>query len=71
MNINFLSKYQFGFRKKYSTIDALHLIQKLITENLNHKKKCAVITIDIRKAFDTVKHNLILKKLREIGINSK
>lgn len=50
------SYYQFGFRKKYAAKDAISSITT------------AAVFLDIAKAFDTVDHEVLLKKLYSIGI---
>jgi hypothetical protein len=65
--INFLSPYQFGFRKKLSTELALEKFTTEILKGLNDSKCCAALFIDITKAFDMVDHNLLLRKLELAG----
>ena len=67
MSNNILSERQFGFKKKHSTIDALISIQKECALSLNVGTKCALISIDLKKAFDLVDHKLLLRTLTSIG----
>ena len=39
-----------------------------INDNLEILKKCSVVSIDLKKAFDTIDHNILLKKLDNYGI---
>ena len=59
---------QFGFRKGNSTINALIQITERIKESIDKGKFGCGIFIDLRKAFDTVNHNILLKKLEHYGI---
>ena len=66
---NFLStseiiyKFQFGFRKQYSTNHALlSIIEQIRTALDNNTFSCGVF-IDLEKAFDTVNHQILLTKL--------
>jgi hypothetical protein len=45
----------------------LTLVEKLY-ENLNDKKISAVLLLDISKAFDSVNHEILLNKLKNLGI---
>ena len=70
----FLDKYkciyslQFGFRAKHSTNHALVDITGNIRSALDNKKVACGIFVDLQKAFDTVNHNILLKKLYYYGI---
>ena len=55
---NVFYKYQFGFRKHYSTNHALISIVRICTH---------VVPIDLEKAFDTINHQII-SKLYHYGI---
>ena len=67
-NPNILYQHQYGFRKKYSIDMALtHLTNKLSTSIDNNETTMAIF-IDLSKAFDTINHNILLKKLEYYGI---
>ena len=63
-----LFENQFGFRKNNSTTYALMEITEKIKESIDKKKYGCGIFIDLRKAFDTVNHNILLNKLEHYGI---
>lgn len=68
---NILYKKQFGFRKKHSTEHALHTAITQIVNALNRNETVYGIFLDFSKAFDTVKHNILLDKLYHYGIRGK
>ena len=58
-----LCEQQFGFRKSHSTLHPLvHFLNK-ISEAKNKNKHTIAIFCDLRKAFDTADHQILLKKL--------
>ena len=59
---------QFGFRVKHSTAHALISLTEHIREALDNNKFACGIFIDLKKAFDTVDHGILLKKLSYYGI---
>ena len=63
-----LYEKQYGFRKNNSTIFALIEITEKIKESIDNKKFGCGIFIDLRKAFDTVNHDILLRKLDHYGI---
>ena len=64
-----LTSKQYGFVSKRSTItQLLHYLDKC-TEEISIKKVVDVIYFDFAKAFDTVPHKRLLKKLQCYGVN--
>ena len=61
-------KFQFGFRKGYSTNHALLSIVEQIRNALDNKMFTCGVFIDLEKAFDTVNHQILLSKLDHYGI---
>lgn len=68
---NILYEYQFGFRKQHSTYMPLSLIHDLITSNISKNKQCVGIYLDLKKAFDTVDHKILLRKMCKYGIRNE
>ncbi len=62
--------YQFGFQKKVSTEDSLLHLQNFVSTALNEDKYCIGIFLDLKKAFDVVSHDILIKKLEKIGIKN-
>ena len=63
-----LSPAQYGFRKNHSTQHAIIDIVDKICKNMESKKFTCGIFIDLKKAFDTVDHSILLSKLNHYGI---
>ena len=59
---------QFGFRLNTSTSNALMSITENIETHLNKNELTAGVFIDLRKAFETVNHDIFLTKLDHYGI---
>ena len=63
-----LYKHQYGFRSKYSTkLSLIHLINNLIHQ-IDSGKASIGIVIDFAKAFDTINHDILLRKMEHYGI---
>jgi len=63
-----LSDNQFGFRESSSTSDAVLEFLDNIYNNLNNKHSIITVFLDFSKAFDTVKHDILIEKLNYLGI---
>ena len=72
----FLNKYailyekQFGFRNNHSTTHALLEITEKIKQACDAGQFACGVFLDLQKAFDTVNHTILLKKLAHYGISS-
>ena len=71
--IDYLDKYnivydnQFGFRRGFSTSDAVLRFADECSEALNCRKYLFAVLLDFSKAFDTVSHSILLRKLEYYG----
>jgi len=65
------NKEQYGFQSGKSTIDALVQADKYIRENLDNNNKVMGIIFDLKKTFDSVSHNILIRKLEYAGIRGK
>ena len=59
---------QFGFRQHYSTSYALLNPSESIMKALDEGSFACGMFVDLEKAFDTVDHNVLLKKLDHYGV---
>ena len=71
---NFITKFklitpsQFGFSKGKSTEDAVNTIAGIIYDALDNKNICLNVFLDLQKAFDTIDHSILARKLHLYGI---
>ena len=63
-----LSSSQYGFRSSMSTSHALIDLVEEISESMDTKLYTLGVFIDLKKAFDTVNHSILLQKLNVYGI---
>lgn len=59
---------QYGFRKGRSTEQALLLIKDTILANIKNRKYTLRLFLNIKKAFDSIQYDLLLKKLSVYGV---
>ena len=65
---NILSPSQYGFKSSMSTTETrLDLVEE-ITTSLENNKYTVGVFIDLKKAFDTVDHDILCKKLHFCGL---
>ena len=60
---NILYKFQFGFRKSHSTNHAIISMVEKVNQALDTGKVLVGVFLDLKKAFDTVDHKILLDKL--------
>ncbi len=65
-----LSINQSGFRKKHSTTTAALKVLNDIVGSIDNGDFCASLFIDLSKAFDTVDHEILLHRLKSVGLSS-
>jgi hypothetical protein len=67
---NLLYKYQSGFRPNHSTETALIKLVDQLTFNADKNMVTSAVFIDYRKAFDTVNHSVLLRKLEVYDLSA-
>ena len=66
-----LSKYVAEFRRNHNTQYALLRLIKSWRASQNKDQKVGAIIMDLSKAFDTLNHKLLFKKLQACGFDKK
>ena len=60
---------QSGFRRLYSVVTSLLSCTNDWYKNMDTGKYTALVFIDLKKAFDTVDHDILLKKMQKYGVS--
>ena len=64
-----LSEAQFGFRKNHSTVTCILKLLDDIYYNMELGKMTGVVFLDLKKAFDTVDHSIMINKLNKFNLD--
>ena len=65
----FLNNYQAGFRTNHSTNLCLSFLTEKILKGFDEGLLTGMILIDLQKAFDTINHEILVKKLKAMGFS--
>ena len=65
-----LYKYQSGFRKNHSTDTSLSYLTNKILTGFDSGLLTGMILIDLQKAFDTINHDILPKKMASLGFSN-
>ena len=68
---NIIIPEQFGFREKHSCIHAILRVFEFMRKTIETKNIGLALFIDLRKAFDTTNHCILLPKLCAYGLRGK
>ena len=66
-----LDENQFGFRRKHKTVDALACVIQQIRVAMDRKETSCCVFLDLKKAFDTLDHKIMLAKLETFGFRGR
>jgi hypothetical protein len=66
-----ITNNQFGFRKGRCTVDAVLKFTDQVYDTFNSGKYLISVLLDFSKAFDTVQHGILLRKLDYMGIRGR
>ena len=75
--LSFMTKHrilydgQYGFRPKRSTIDAITDFVSDVLPSLDKRNTSLAVYLDLSKAFDTINHGILLRKLEYYGIRGR
>ena len=67
----FFVKHQCGFRKGYNAQHCILVMIEKMKEARDKNKVCAAVLIDLSKAFDCLKHHILIAKLHAFGFDYK
>ena len=69
-NNEILYNHQSGFRKNHSTDSCLTFLHDKSFKGFDKSLMTGMMLIDLQKAFDTIDHDILLKKMSAIGFSN-
>ncbi|KAL1446819.1 hypothetical protein WDU94_013966 [Cyamophila willieti] len=63
-----ISSNQHGFRQGKSTTTLLNKYSEDLNDALNNNKYCLTLSLDLKRAYDTIDHTILLETLNKIGL---
>jgi len=66
-----LNEAQFGFREGRRTTDPIFILSIAMQAYKKKRKPLYACFVDFAKAFDSIKHSLLWKKLADMGVSTK
>ena len=66
-----LTEHQSGNKKLHSTETLNILVSDMILDAMDRKELTAVVLLNLSKAFDSIEHSLLFKKLHSLGVSRK
>ena len=67
---NILYKYQSGFCKNHSTDTSLSYLTNKILTDFDSGLLTGMIFMDLQKAFDSINHDILLRKMASLGFSN-
>lgn len=67
-NNKFLNDFQHGFRRERSTTTLLNIYSEDLNKALNENKYCVTLSLDLKRAYDTIDHQNMMKILINMGL---
>ena len=65
----YIYELQSGFRTSYSTDTCLLYLNEYIKNEIDKGNQVGMLLLDLQKAFDTVQHTILLRKLKALGMS--
>ena len=68
---NILRKTRNGFKKNSNTEDTILEFMDYTYDAIHNSESLMVVHFDLSKAFDTINHNILLRKLLFVGVRGR
>ena len=68
-DFNIIYKFQSGFRSDFSADTCLSYMHNTILQGMDKGEYTGMVLIDLQKAFDTIDHQILLSKLKLLGLS--